>query len=62
MEVKSRRFFEMALQRRFWALLVSLLVFVLFLFILTDIIKQLRELTQEDTPLIQRSTQKEYTR
>jgi predicted PurR-regulated permease PerM len=61
MEDRLYKFLQAALHRRLWAFLISLLVFILFLFVLADIVKQLRELTREDTPLIQQSTQKEYT-
>lgn len=62
MEDKLHKFFQAALHRRLWAFLISLLVFILFLFVLADIFKQLRELTRGDSPLMQQSTQKEYIR
>ena len=61
MEDRLYKFFQAALHRRLWAFLISLLIFILFLYVLVDIFRQLRELTREDCPRIQQSIQKEYT-
>ena len=61
MEDRLNKFLQAAVHRRFWALLISLLVFILFLFVLADIIIQLKELTRKDAPIMRKSTQKEYT-